>query len=253
MPLEDRLITPYGVATCPPGRIEDAALLPEETASRSPTPLAVIDRHRSTPLRLNSGAWAFATPPDLLRLASTEERLDFLRDHLKTLCGLWDKLPRLFLDRYFRAIAATVEVNRETLLMALGASRGLFDYRDWSFSALRPLPRAHLPLLPDTAANGSEPASSVRVDIAYWTGQGLVAVELVGTTTHDRTRHRGLERLRRSGIEVIEIAVVELEREGERAVAEHLAPLLAEFWRGERLPSSPFRPTALQGILSDAG
>ena len=118
MSSEDRLVVPYGVADWTPGK----------AGAGSAPPMVEIDRRRGLPLRLNNMDWKFPTPPDPLGLATTTERLDYLRSHLKSLCGLWDRLPRLFLDLYFGAIEATIEANRSELHAALGPSAGLYTY-----------------------------------------------------------------------------------------------------------------------------
>lgn len=204
--------------------------------------LMAIDRRQRVPLRLNSGSYPFAEPPDLVRLTRIEERLDFLREHLKSLCGIWDKLPRAFLDVYFRHIARCIEENRRELEAASRAMGGLFDPRDWSFSALRPLPQAQLP-----AGN-----AAVRVDCAFWTGDRLVGVEILGNATPRRTRRAELDLLRQSSVTVVEIAAAELQDEGEHLLAQRLPAPFTSFWRDEALPSSPFGPLALDDILVES-
>src|SRR5258707_6490858 len=102
------------------------------------------------PMRLINMAWDFPERPDLIALMSVADRLDFLRDHLKSLCGLWDKLPRLFLDAYFRDIAECISRHRPALDSLAAAHGGLFRLEDWSFSALCPLPQARLPVASET-------------------------------------------------------------------------------------------------------
>jgi hypothetical protein len=225
---ENRLTVPYGVEEWT-----------HDGANAAPT--VEIDRALASPLRLNTMPWHFPTAPDLLRLAATAERLDFLRANLQSLCGLWDRLQHLFLDRYFGAIAATIDAHEPELTAALGPSAGLFKPCDWSFSALCPLPRAHVPL------DASYAGARVRVDFAFWTGSALIAVELSGAATMSRARRTELETLKRSGIEAIEMTGEALERGGARA----FAPILDRFWRGERLPSSPFKPATLNAIERD--
>src|SRR5258708_29724911 len=102
------------------------------------------------PLRLSTMAWDFRERPDLSALISVADRLDFLRDHLKSLCGIWDKLPRLFLDGYFRGIAECIATNRPALDALAAGHGGLFRPEDWTFSALSPLPQARLSAAPET-------------------------------------------------------------------------------------------------------
>jgi hypothetical protein len=199
--------------------------------SAKPAGLAIeIDRGR--PLRLSDGPYEFAEPPDLVRLASRAERLEILHEHLRALCGLWDKPAQNFLNFYFRWIADSVASS--ATLAAQARRSGLFTPEDWSFSALRPLPQAHL---------GEPP---VRVDFAFWTGGALVALALQGAGTPRRQRQEELARVREAGIEVIEIPSASLAPDGD---AMRLLPApLQNFWDGVALPASPFGPEALREI-----
>jgi hypothetical protein len=194
------------------------------------------------PLRLGTMPWSFPERPDLISLAERAERLDFLRDHLKSLCGLWDRLPRLFLDAYFRHIGACVAANRAALAAAAERLGGLVAPEDWSYAALCPLPRARLPASDD-------PGALVPVDFAFWTGEGLYAVDVVGTTTPARSRRDGRVRLRAAGVPVLEIPGLDLQRNGDGVLAKLLPAPFSEYWKTERLPSSPFRIGRLDEIL----
>jgi hypothetical protein len=157
---------------------------------------------------------------------------------------LWERLPRLFLELYFRAIAAEIAANRPALAARGAAAGGIFDAGDWSYSALRPLPQAHLPLS-EIAAGGPR---SVRADFAFWTGVALVAVELVGSAGLTRVRAASLDELRRAGVAVFEISGAMLQREGASGLAAALPAAFHRFWEGEALPSSPFGRAALDEI-----
>jgi hypothetical protein len=194
------------------------------------------------PLRLSTMSWDFPEWPDLIALAERAERLDFLRDRLKSLCGLWDKLPRLFLDAYFNHVGACVVANRVALEAAAQRLGGLFAPEDWSYAGLCPLPRAQLPA-------SDNPADLVSVDFAFWTGEGLYAVDIVGTTTTPRWRRGGRERLGTAGISVLEIPGVDLQRDGAGVLAQLLTAPFSNFWKTEPLPSSPFRIGRLDEIL----
>ncbi|HXP31614.1 MAG TPA: hypothetical protein VN832_11025 [Stellaceae bacterium] len=201
-------------------------------------PRVTIDRARAAPLRLCDGPYPFAEAPDLFRLATVAQQRDFLREHLQSLCNLWDKPARLFLDAYFRRIAAAIEEGQGDLAALAERAGGLFSPGDWSFCALRPLPQAHL--------------LGVRTDFALWTGAALVAIELVGSATPRRRRREELARLRQAEIIVLELPVERLERAEERFLAEILPPAFHRFWAGVALPSSPFAPQTL-GEIRGAG
>lgn len=247
------LLIPYGSASWSIDQLAVQRISLAGFALDSAAPIIAIDRRRHEALRLAHNPYPFSEPPDLTRLVTREERLDFLRDHLKSLCGLWNRLPLVFLDAYFRRILGCLEENRatlETMAIALG---GLFDYRDWCFAALRPLPQAQLYAPEGAETSGFEPAALLRVDFAFWTGDKLLAVELVGSSSPTRQRRAELARLRRHGVEVAELAGAALQARGEAALAAHLPAPFSNFWAGVRLPSSPFAPTALDEILPASG
>lgn len=222
MAVEERIIVPYGAGAAGPG-----------------APALCIERSRREPLRLNNAPYDFAEPPDLTRLVGHEARLGFLRDHLIAHCGLWDGLPRLFLELYFAWIDMTLERHRDALAAAVARLGGVFDHRDWSWSALRPLPQALLPA-------GGKP---VRVDIGFWTGDAFVALDLAGSASRSRARGEEFAALRASGVAVIEIAGAALRGEGAPYLDSALPRELHQFWRGETLPLSPFGPDRLEEIV----
>ncbi|SRR5579883_2277300 len=184
-----------------------------------------IPLHRRAPLCLSDGPYPFAEPPDLIRLATTAARLEFLREYLRSLCGLWAKPPLAFLDTYFAWIGATLAAApARAALTAMG--HGLFAPEDWSFAAPRPLPSALLPVGDAT----------VRVDFAFWTGAGFVAVELPG----ERRAQRRIEltRLAAVGVSIIDLGPVDLA--DAQALGAKLPTDFADFWRNVALPRSPF-------------
>ena len=184
-----------------------------------------IELRGGRPLRLSDGFYPFAEPPDLIRLDTTLARLDFLREHLQSLCDLWAKPPRQFLDAYFAWISAALASEpARSDLTAVGG--GLFAPADWSFAALRPLPSALL-----SAGEGA-----VRTDFTFWTGAGFVAIELPGGRR--ATRRDELARLAAAGVTVIELAPADLADAA--ALDAKLPAPFRDFWRGVKLPQSPF-------------
>ncbi len=190
------------------------------------------------PLRLSTIPWDFPERPDLIALAERQQRLDFLRDHLKSFCGLWDKLPRLFLDTYFRDIAECIRLNRDALEVLAAAHGGLFQPEDWCYAALCPLPQACLPA-----------ALHASVDFGFWTGDAFHAVSLRGAVSQSRAQRDRRARLRDAGVLVMEIPGGELQLGGSGDLMARLGPAFSDFWKGVPLPSSPFRIGALDQIL----
>lgn len=192
------------------------------------------------PLRLSTMTWDFPERPDLIALGERDARLDFLRDHLKSLCGLWDKAPRSFLDAYFRDVRECIRRNRPVLDILAAAHGALFQPADWAFSALCPLPQAQLPAAPE-----------IPVDFAFWNGGELHAVFILGPASQNRGQREGRVRHRESGgVHVTEISGAELQHAPAGDLIARLPAVLGKFWEGVSLPSSPFRTGALDEILS---
>ncbi|HKF70130.1 MAG TPA: hypothetical protein VKB68_00160 [Stellaceae bacterium] len=182
------------------------------------------------PLRLSNMAWDFPERPDLIALTTVHERLDFLREYLKSLCGIWDKLPRLFLDAYFRDIADCIVRDRLGIEALAAMHGGLFRAEDWSFAALCPLPRARLPMSPE-----------IPVSLAFWTGDDLHAIEITGAGSPTRSQRECRARLRERDVRVIEIPAADLQRGQTGDLIASLPTLLRDFWKSVPLPASPFR------------
>lgn len=191
-------------------------------------------------LRLSDKPYPFAEPPDLIGAATTAARLELLREHLHTLCRPWDKLAPLFLDAYFARIAAAIAAADGEFRTLAAASGGLFAPEHWSFSALRPLPQAHLP-----AGDGTP----VRVDFAFWTGERFIAIELEGSGTARKARRDELARLDAAGVSLVRVPGAALQQQGERLLAQLLPEPFQRFWHGVTLPSGPFGPDALGEIV----
>ena len=184
-----------------------------------------ISVRRGAKLRLSDRPYPFAEPPDLIRLATTAARLDFLREHLRSLCGLWAKPPLAFLDTYFAWIGATLAAALARAALT-EAGQGLFTPEDWSFAALRPLPSALVPTGDTT----------VRADFTFWTGASFIVFELPGER---RAQRRGeLARLATEGVTVIELTPADLADAA--ALGAKLPATFRDFWRGVPLPRSPF-------------
>jgi hypothetical protein len=121
---------------------------------------------------------------------------------------------------------------------------GLFVPADWSFSALRPLPQAHL-----TAAGAAAP---IRVEFAFWTGSAMIAITLEGSASPRRQRREALAHLAAAGITLVTVPAAALQREGAGVLARLLPAPFQRFWQDVRLPASPFGPPAFDAIIAAA-
>ena len=234
-----KLPIPYGAAQLPAGWLSRG----ESGETVCAVPHVIVDTVARAPLRLNDGQYEFAAPPSPAEMGEPMARLDFLKRDARRRCDLWNKRQKRFLDCYFAFVAGQVEDNRDSLSQSIAAFGTLYRYADWMFSALRPLPRAHLRAPADVAAAPYDPASMIGVDFAFWTGGGLLAIELVGSETRGpraRARH---DRLQGAGITVLEMPQSALL--DSQAFAELLPASFHRFWQGQALPRGPFGTTAL--------
>jgi hypothetical protein len=188
---------------------------------------------------LNDPNYVFPEAPDLRAMTGADVQLDFLQDHLTGYCDIWRKPQKLFLDRYFDFIAATVRDAETILSENLEKFGGLYNYRDWALSAPRPLPRALL----RTAG------SYTPVDFAFWFNCRVVVALLAGTgtpTKADRARRATLES---ASIEIADISVQALQRDGVNYLNNVFPADFGQFWTGEIIPSSPFKGATLGEII----
>jgi hypothetical protein len=225
----DVLVVPYGSGRVP--------------ATITAALCATIDRARRRPLRLNDGGYAFDGPAPPAPPNDSAAMLALLRDHLAGLCDPWATHQRRFIERYFAFVAWRVASLAEPLAARLAPFGDLYRVEDFSFSALRPLPRAHL-----RRADG---AGWVATDVAFWTGDGLVVLDIADQRRTRRQRAADHEQLRAAGATVVELPPDKLV--GNLAeLAALLPPALVRFCDDAALPSGPFKSTAL-GDIVDAG
>ena len=187
----------------------------------------------SDKLRLNTEP----LPPDAMPLAIGDHaaRVAAATEWLISLCGNYAPLRRQFIRCYFGVIAAEIAAHRAELAEQLKRYDGLYSPDDWTWSALRPLPRAWLP-----ARDSMLPA-----DIAFWDGTQPIAIELAARDTERQAA------LRAAGIKVCRIEPSVLAGDMVR-LADMLPDSFRRFWQDQTLPSSPFRRPIPRGVVRDA-
>ena len=201
-------------------------------------PTASVSRGEA--LRLNSGGIEFGDPPPLRDMPDVAAQLAFLNRHFQHQCGVYAKYSRRFVDRYFAFVAAEIAENRDELAERLAPFGTLYEPEHLSFSALRPLPRAHLPT--GAGSKGPDgPPELTRVEIAFWTADGAVAIELVGRGSRLPADARRRARLEAAGIGIVDVSHDALDRDEPAALRTLLPADFSRFWENEALPMGPFR------------
>lgn len=224
--VSDARVIPYGCGGVP--------------ASLATVPCATIERARRKPLLLSDGGYAFAEPPTPARLADGAAQLGFLRDHLSGLCDPWAAHPRRFIELYFDMVAWRVGGLADVLGARLARFGDLYRVEDFSFAALRPLPRAHL--------QRADEAGWIAVDCAFWTGDAVIALDIADTRRSLRRRAADHAALRDAGVTVVALAPDALVGDMARFAA-LLPTALVDFCAAAALPSSPFKAAALSDIV----
>jgi len=172
-----------------------------------------------------------------------DNQLAKLRRALTRHCDPWQRSQHRFLECYFDFITRHVESHRDALIGKLEPFSTLYQFRDWVYSALIPLPRAHL-----HAPNSSEafgPETLAQVDFAFWTGSTAIAIEILGKGTRSPVVNQRHFRLRRAGVGIIELANELLESANAADFEAALPEDLLLFWHDQALPSGLLKPAAL--------
>ena len=161
------------------------------------------------PLRLNTHP-----VPAAFLLAGIERanRQDAVREWLEMACGDYAVARVRFMATYLAFIEAEIQHSRAELERRLFG--GLYRVEDWTWSALRPLPRAWIDL----------PGGPAMMDVAFWDAERLIAIQLDDTPR--------CEALREAGVLVLK---------AHTDLGQVLPDSFRKTWRGQCLPSSPFR------------
>jgi hypothetical protein len=212
-------------------------IVPYGSSDYAPT-IASVTVEPGQPLQLNNSRYDVDDLPEKVRSGTVAERLAFLRDYHQELCGTYAKRARQFVTLYFRFIDMILAAEQPALEKKAAGFGGLFTWQDYAFSALRPLPQAHLPV-------GD---SRSRVDFAFWTGKQVVAVDIAGDTRGPGWAER-CQRLAAAGVLILEAPISLLVKSDPAALRSLLPAELSTFWQNEALPSSPFKAAALGDIV----
>jgi hypothetical protein len=200
-------------------------------------PCVAIDKRNKTPIRLSSEVFSVAANFN----AQSATPLTVLSDHLKGLCRTWDRLSLRFLDGYFEHIANMLGVHRDVIATKLAPFAGLYAAEDWTFSAPKPLPRAHL-YAPRNNSALRVTEDFIQVDFAFWLGERMVAVlSKPGTLTPARANER-LARLEQADVATILFTTQDLEKEPAALFDRIIGDFGALIDSAGIVPISPFRP-----------
>lgn len=177
------------------------------------------------PLRFNTQP----LPPEAMEATPLDHasRTTAMQQYLRSLCGGYAAARVRFVDAYIEALQMHLDQHCDELTQGLAGYDGLYAPEDWLWSALRPLPRAWV-------RTGSR---TTGVDVAFWDGVRMIAIDLNGAAPDE------------------DITIVRLPPDALTGSPGNLLDLLPEtfrhFWRGETVPRSPFRRALPRGVLAE--
>jgi hypothetical protein len=239
----DVLLIPYGVVEWSPDGISLEGFSTHTLRLRTAFPCTAVNRASREPLRFNNSRYDFGFAPNVQPGGADEA--GFVKEYLKGLCRPWDNLSTQFLDAYFRFMSELLDEHRDALAARLEPYAGLYDHKDWLFSAPKPLPRAHLYAPQDGGAGAVAAADFARVDFAFWLGDRLVAAQSSQGFLTPKKAKEQTDRLRLAGVEVFMFGPADLASGKARDLFTRLLGSSLAFWEDEALPSGPFRPALL--------
>lgn len=199
-----------------------------------------VEPGRTPPLRFNTDTGRRVPPERLTDLAGNDAKLAALKEEAARGLDLFARHPRRFLDLYFEYVRGRVEAERTALEKRLAWSGGLFSYRDWVFSALRPLPRAALAEIRDGRPRLVQPIA----DFAFWTGREALLVRFRGAAGRQAhpTTSPGLP------VRTVSLTPADLDSPETLCTRARFGDAFFDFWEGESWPAGPFRPRGLERL-----
>lgn len=232
-----QLVIPYGTAQVSSKTLTVAPCRDGRLSLECRIGHVVIRPGRTPPLRLNSGAL------DVSHAAFGDaEAFDIVKDRLVRHCGDFDKVPKLFLERYFEVMTGHIARHADELDRRLEPFGTLYRREDWIHSALLPLPRAQIPVA-DLASVPSLGADAfVAADFALWTGARLVAVMLISDAAPGAAARRAGDALRAANVAIAGVPHAVLRADATGPLAGLLPDECFRFWEGEPFPSGPLKP-----------
>jgi hypothetical protein len=234
----DVIVVPYGVDSWSIDELVINSSGNGTISVHAPFPCAIIDTSKKKALRLNSEVFSVAANFNAPQGATP---LTVLSDHLKGLCRTWDRLSLRFLDGYFAHIANMLRVHRDIIETKLAPFAGLYIAEDWTFSAPKPLPRAHL-YAPRNEGASRVTENFVQVDFAFRLGDRMVAVlSKPGSVTPARANER-VARLEQAGVTTVHFTAQDIEKEPMVLFDRIIGDFGALIESAGIVPISPFRP-----------
>jgi len=177
-------------------------------------------------IRLSSAGWIDLTPNALVGIDTPELLFELCKEKIIARIQPFSKRIRLFVERYFEFMKAEIVEHSSEL-----ASDDIFTIEDWIYSAWLPLPHAHIQL----------PTGFAELDIAFWTGEQLIGVQVEQTGSIAKSKREKLTDLMEHHplVKIISIPRERLSETESNFTNDLFDETFSCFWRGLNLPQGP--------------
>ena len=232
------ILIPYGFAEWDSSKISVSTTNDDHEILECNSSHVLINQKLGVPLRLNNHHYNLRGQISMESINNTNAQFDYLCEHLKLFCGVWEKSQKGFLDCYFDFVSKQVIENRTKLERKLVDFGQLYNYRHWLFSALLPLPQAHINTSISLNMSSYNSESMKLVDFCFWNGEQIFAIVLADDGHTSQKVIQRNQSLRDAGVVVIELSKKFLRDANSNILGGKLLPsTFRHFWDKELIPS----------------
>lgn len=239
----------YGLVTNPETVTAELAPLPADDRFLLSNRYAVISE-TAPALRLSSAGWIDLTPASLVGIESKELLFELCKEKIVARIQPFSTRIRLFVERYLEFMKAQLVTYASELGSEL-ENDDIFTTEDWIYSAWLPLPHAQIQLPPEFGPEfspefGADAANFAELDVAFWTGDQLIGVQVEQTGSMIKSKRKKLAALvdQHPRFKLISIPRDKLSETDPNFPGELFDETFSCFWRGINMPQGP-NPSSL--------
>jgi hypothetical protein len=222
-------IVPYGIEKWSSSVFSEGSL----SSDNLPWPVPFVSDARQT-IRLYDLNYNFSS----MNLNHNEaDTILLLENYFTILCSPWDQVSKNFIKFYFSYTQQKLSEAEGCFLQRLEKFKGLFKREDWFYSALAPLPRAHLyaPSNPDVPFGDER--DFVNVSFAFCTKSARVALLGPADSLTPKAKQEKIRRMKLANITIYEMKQDDITPQ---LINQILGQSEREFWMVDDLPRGPF-------------
>ncbi len=239
--IDGHLIIPFGVPKWDIDKIKIGGVSTNKTYIESSVPCIHVNKNSDPALVFSDFDRISNSQPE--NSDDALEGMETIYQDLLLWCDNRSASEKRFLALYFQWVQEAI--TTPSYYGGYGQDVGApYNNMEWCYSALMPIPQAHLYLADPLSDKYSfVPEKMVKLDFLFWTGKRLLAVEIDGSSHAGDPKHIQKDRwLQRAGVDVIHILNEELITFGTKVVSRLMPRELTRFWEGLAYSRSPWIP-----------